>query len=563
MYKEKLNKWRMGKNASRQDWLAFARLYECRTAGISETSIQIYNKIRRIQDLKKYLKSHDEQEDAFFAEAMASQVPTPEHVRYCNPDGSDLMILPSQQLDAFSQGEPSSVRAQPDLSAAGGSQAANSTSASLRLQPWDASFDQDFDLADAQMMTTPEYTRNHPTSNDMESGFDQLDDLASSATFAEMSDLSSFKSIPDGSFSEVYQNAYGSKPQPFSSPNKSQSTSMTGPFAQPQSPGPPSIHDDARYSYVTACMLACMYGAARVKESMNQCLQRAATSFRQMCVLQSPFTLMTASTMLTWLLVHAEGSLSERVMVASFQVAAEALGSQDPACVLLEWMTAAAAGKLEACRIDSSRLRQIWQAFNQALGEEHGHTIIALYCLSFHLMFADKDFPQAERYLEDLRVVSERIFGLFEVQTINILATLSRAQHRQKKYLPALDTINRSLIAAPLGLNHPHRLELLLRKALIVWKLNRLDEMEELYWIVVKGRVATLGIHHNSTIAAHNSLVDVLHWNGTWESRKDDAHRLLVDPQVSVSDYESWWRRVVEANRVNNNQDRASSEEVE
>lgn len=249
--------------------------------------------------------------------------------------------------------------------------------------------------------------------------------------------------------------------------------------------------------------------------------------------------------------------------MTSFQVAAEALGSQDPACVLLEWMTAAAAGKLEACRIDSSRLRQIWQALNQALGEEHGHTIIALYCLSFHLMFADKDFPQAERYLEDLRVVSERIFGLFEVQTINILATLSRAQHRQKKYLPALDTINRSLIAAPLGLNHPHRLELLLRKALIVWKLNRLDEMEELYWIVVRGRVATLGIHHHSTIAAHNSLVDVLHWNGTWESRKDDAHRLLVDPQVSVSNYESWWRRVVEANRVNNNQDRASSEEGE
>ncbi|KAF7502796.1 hypothetical protein GJ744_005033 [Endocarpon pusillum] len=72
MYKDKLNKWKMGKNASRQDWLAFARLYQCRTAGTSETSIQIYNKIRRIQDLKKYLKSHDEQEDAFFAEAIAS-----------------------------------------------------------------------------------------------------------------------------------------------------------------------------------------------------------------------------------------------------------------------------------------------------------------------------------------------------------------------------------------------------------------------------------------------------------------------------------------------------------
>lgn len=536
MYKDKLNKWKMGKNASRQDWLAFARLYEeCRAAGISETFIQIYNKIRRIQDLKKYLKSHEEVEDAFFAEAMASQIPTPDHVRYCNSDGSDPMIPPSQQWKTFSEGEPSSVHAQPDLTAAGGSQAAESTSASLRPQPWDPSFGQDFDLVDSQ-------------------------ELASSATFAAMSDLSSFKCIPGGGFRELYQNAFGSEPQPLDEP---QSTSMTGPFVQPQSPGLASSHHDPHFSYVTACMLACMYGAACVKDSMNQCLRRASNSFRQMCVLKSPFTLTAASTMLTWLLVHAEGSLSERVMMTSFHVAAEALGSQDPACMLLEWMTAAAAEKLKACRIDSSKLRQIWQAFNQALGEEHGHTIIALYCLSFHLMFADKDFAQAERYLEDLCVVSERMFGLFHIQTINILATLSRAQYRQKRYLPALETIKRSLIAAPLGLNHPHRLELLLRKALIVWKLNRLEEMEELYWIVVKGRVATLGIHHKTTIAAHNSLVDVLHWNGTWESRKDDAHRLLVDPQVSVSDYESWWRRLVEANRANRNQDRASSDEGE
>jgi tetratricopeptide (TPR) repeat protein len=307
-----------------------------------------------------------------------------------------------------------------------------------------------------------------------------------------------------------------------------------------------------------------MFGAARKGDSMNQCLLQASTSFRQMCVLQSPFILTAASTMLTWLLVHAEGSLSERVMRTSFQVATEALGCQNPASVLLEWMTAAAAAdKLKVCRIDSARLRQLWQGFNQALGEEHGHTIVALYCLSFNLMFADKNFAQAERHLEYLCVVSARVFGPDDIQTINILAALSRAQHRQKKYLLALETINRSLIAAPLGLNHPHRLELLLRKALIVWKLKCMKEMEELYWIVVKGRVATLGIHHRTTIAAHNSLVDVLHWNGTWEARKGDAHRLLGNPQVSVSEYESWWRRVVEGSRADQNQDRASSEEGE
>lgn len=564
MYKDKLNKWKTGKNACRQDWLAFARLFEeSRAAGKNEMFIQIYNKIRRIQDLKKYLKSHDEREDAFFAEAMASQVLTPEHVRYCNPDGSDLMTPSSQQLNTFGQGNTSSADAQPHLTAAGGSQAPESASASPRPLPGDASFDEYFDLIESQATASTGDAWNHPTPKDMEPRMDPLEDVALLAMHAGMSGLSSFEIISQGGWCELYQNAWGGKPQTIDSLDEPQTASMTGPFVQPPSPGPASDHNEARHAYVTACMLACMYGVARMEHSMKQCLRRASTSFRQMCLLQCPFTLVAASTMLTWLLVHAEGSLSEKVMMTSFHVAAEALGSQDPACVLLEWMTAAAANNLKECLIDSSRLRQTWQAFNQSLGEEHGHTIIALYCLSFNLMFTDKDFAQAERYLEDLHVVSERTFGPHEILTINILATLSRAQHRQKKYLPALETINRALVAAPLGLNHPHRLELLVRKALIVWKLNRLDEMEELYWIVVKGRVATLGIHHRTTIAAHNSLVDVLHWNGTWESRKDDAHRLLVDPQVSVSEYESWWRRVVEANRANRNQEPASSDEGE
>ncbi len=110
---------------------------------------------------------------------MASQVPTPNQVRYCNPDADDRMIPPSQQLKTFSQGEPSFVHSKPGLTAAGGSQAAGSTSTSLKPQLWDASFDQDFDLSHSQ-------------------------ELASSVTFVAMSDQSSFKSIPDGSFRELY-----------------------------------------------------------------------------------------------------------------------------------------------------------------------------------------------------------------------------------------------------------------------------------------------------------------------------------------------------------------------
>jgi hypothetical protein len=64
---------------------------------------------------------------------------------------------------------------------------------------------------------------------------------------------------------------------------------------------------------------------------------------------------------------------------------------------------------------------------------------------------------------------------------INALATLSRAQQRQEKYNVALMTIEKSLVAAPFGPTHPHRLELLRCKAVIIWKLHRMDEMEGLY----------------------------------------------------------------------------------
>ncbi|ETI25042.1 hypothetical protein G647_04412 [Cladophialophora carrionii CBS 160.54] len=55
LYKEQLKRWEMGKNAKRQDWLAWAKLYLEKRAitNSSEIYIQIHNKIRRIQELRR------------------------------------------------------------------------------------------------------------------------------------------------------------------------------------------------------------------------------------------------------------------------------------------------------------------------------------------------------------------------------------------------------------------------------------------------------------------------------------------------------------------------------
>ena len=145
-----------------------------------------------------------------------------------------------------------------------------------------------------------------------------------------------------------------------------------------------------------------------------------------------------------------------------------------------------------------------------------------------------------------------------------VLATLSRAQSRQNKHHAALDTIDQCLKEAPLGLNHPQLLDLLCRKALICGHLkDKLkptketerqywdEKMEELYWIVTRGRVATLGRHHKRTIEAHDTLIGILEDNRRYdlEAVKAEALELLKQPQMAVSSYESWWQSMVPKDR--------------
>ena len=476
MYKARFNEWSWAKNASRPDWLAFARLRKkLDDTGLSHVCVQMHNKIRNLQDLRRYLKSHDEEEAAFFDEAATADIPV--HVQCCDANGNHLTdIKHPMQLDV--------VRAQEDARGP-------STSQATSMLPSNTTAGQDSGLVDWESLRA-----------------------------------------------------------------------MMAPYTHPQPTETSMSHDELQASYVAACMGAGVYGAARKKEAMEYCLHQVLDRFRQMCESQNPFILTAANWTLTWLLLHANGSIPGRIMTASFHVATEVLGNKNPVCVLLEWMSfVAAADQLKTCPINSATLQQVWHEFKHGLGEAHGHTIVATYCLSFHLMLADKEYAQAEQYLDHLAVICAKTFGPSNILTINTLATLSRAQQRQKKYDVALTTIEKSLVAAPLGPNHPHRLELLVRKALVLWKLGRMGEMEELYWVVARGRVATLGIHHRATMAAHDSLVDVLHLNNTWEAKKGDAQQILIDPQVTVSDYESLYCRIIEANRANKDDDRASSDE--
>lgn len=99
MYKARLKRWNIGKNATRADWLVFMQSYQERLeAGMNDTFMLIHNKIRRIQELRRYLRAHREDEDAFVAEAMASEIPIPGYMHLCHADGSLAETAPSTSL---------------------------------------------------------------------------------------------------------------------------------------------------------------------------------------------------------------------------------------------------------------------------------------------------------------------------------------------------------------------------------------------------------------------------------------------------------------------------------
>lgn len=291
---------------------------------------------------------------------------------------------------------------------------------------------------------------------------------------------------------------------------------------------------------------ACMWEASGDSDIFATCLEQSKSFFQNMCISRSPMVLIATSEMLTWLWVHVKRPLAGSVMRASYQVALEVLTADDPVCVLLEWMTLAAATSLQDSHINAVKLYELWKALVNIYGEEHPHAIVALYCMCFQLIKVDNAFARAEGYLSKLRDICITALGASHLQTINVLATLSRAQSRQAKYDQALLTIDESLKEAPLGWYHPHRLELLNRKAVICWRLGRTDEALENYEELLRARVATLGADHHSTRRARKSLEDVLRRDGKWDAEEAGINALMIDPRVDVSEEESWWRRQTE-----------------
>ncbi|KPI40149.1 uncharacterized protein AB675_11552 [Cyphellophora attinorum] len=309
--------------------------------------------------------------------------------------------------------------------------------------------------------------------------------------------------------------------------------------------------------YTMHSELACLAAATRDTAARDHHIRKATAALAGMCKTRYHLVFVAVASVLTLLLLYADGPLPDMILTASLAVSQTMTDENGQLSTVLEWMVELVRANnsptvMATCHIGIETLRQAVLHTGTAFGHTHPHTLVIRYCAAFHLILTTKVYEEAERLLLDLWNDCTLVLGEADLLTVNVLAAVSRAQQRQGKYVQALITLDRCLGVLPFGHLHPHPhwLELLVRKAVIFWKMGRYADAELIYWEVVRGRSTTLGRWHRATIAAHNSLADVLQKTGHWEARKDEYHRLLSDPPEFVGTPKSWWRDSFEASRL-------------
>lgn len=577
MYKTRLAFWGFSKNVTKKDWQIFATMRQQREAsGEPFTRVEIHKKIKSEKDFRGYLKLQNVSEEDFVREALASSMRVPSDICYRDStspivaapsiavSGSPRITHPDQNQQVETDQEAESIYP--------GLMVGKFNSMSSAVNPTGCSASPSNVM---QYETTSSGSDNTKQTDQKRAfvfqGHVPFHGPAAHVTTADRNPGSLWHAPPDWTnpvssapygmvlpnyLSQVVEPEAGVMPV---GPPYSDFGGMLGQILRPESQktAVDSVSDEteAHQAFKSDSMMACISLASKKISFCYHWLEKASMGLRHMCSSRDRMLLVTLSTILVWLQVHDQDSsdgsrgTAEALMEEFSSVAIDELGEHASLCVILQWMTAVAGKNLAGCQISSKILQQVWVEYTNVLGFLHPNTIVALYCLGQNMMNVDRCYADAESHLRWAHEAAVKVFGVSHPLSLNVLATLSRAQLRQGNLAGALDNIQKCVKEEPWGQNHPHRLMLLLRMAVIYHRLGKFEQRDKLYWIVVEGRAATLGPRHSSTKSAYNSLVGILQEAGKWESAKEQVEKLLSEPHVAVSRYETWWLHQVEQAR--------------
>jgi hypothetical protein len=604
MYKTRLSSWNICKNIKRKDWQGFAVMRHRREAsGRPFGRAEIHGKIKSDKDFRDYLKLQNVSEDDFVREAIQSIKSVPAHILYqdspLSPVGASSIRTSRAESEMYAD-QSQNVKAthetismDPFLLGGGAPLVPiHLPAVSSAVSHFEQQITGVIDAKEQEAPSSKSVTSDTPEPYGGPS-IHRILPLQEQATFQGgltygatfNGDSRLLGDVPSNQPYPVFRTPYTMElPNYLSQAIEPESGVMPvrppfsdfggllgqilGPGFQDAAAGNFGDETGVYHAFMSDAMMASISAASKEFSICGQWLEKASLGLQHMCNSGNHVQLVTLTTLLVWLQVHdqrsADGSIgiAESMMREFSRTASHVLGEDDPVCLILEWMKAVAGKKLAECRVTSDMLEQVWAGYKNDLGCQHPNSIVALYCLSFHLININKEYPEAEARLRLAHEASVQVFGSSHLMSLNILATLSRAQSRQCNLVGALETIRRCVGEEPLGQHHPHRLMLLLRMAIICGRLRMLKEREELYRIVVEGRAATLGAHHETTKSAYKSLVQILQDAGKWDSAKEQVEKYMSEPHLAVSRYETWWCRTVEQSQ-NSRGRRSASEETD
>ena len=576
MYKARLSSWELGKNITKQDWIWVAiSMQQRKEAGKIRTAIEMRDKPRTMKEYRKAMVKYEITEANLSAEANAlGSDAVPYHVRCFTPETTG-----STSEDPSATGPPpvssnkSKQRAVPIHQSSSSHSSANGPHSGkmssfvkvrskdivmqLPSQPNGERAPTEISTDDFEVQSS----KNAPSSaqhgacdrlqQDVRTMIEQTTSPERLQSFAPgLGDLPAWHLLsrcPGSGFLEEICSRCGkeiSKHDPIPPDFLSEPATEITPKYQSLDLG---VETRDYSAFTAANMSACMYGVRGEFDVLSMCLLRASSIYKQMLLNDDPLALVGINTTLIWMHAHEQGPMAGSVIRSALRVALDVLSEENDITLTLEWMTAVAFKKQKECRIKTPMLRNVHQRFQISHGPRHRHTIVALYNLGYSLI-QDKAYEDAEMHLHALVDISTHTLGASSLQTVSALNALSRAQAWQGNYEIAMTTLERGLRHAPLGANHPYRLESVRRLAYLLKKQGRVADEEPLRWTVLRGRIATLGRHHPSTQKAHEDLVDLLKEVGTWEAKKGEVEQAFeVTDTVSqhITEDEDRWRRIV------------------
>lgn len=280
--------------------------------------------------------------------------------------------------------------------------------------------------------------------------------------------------------------------------------------------------------WIALCSMAAMQQPSGQLITSQYALGEASKLFEKMILTRDPQMLSSLVVFGAVLEARGEDDFVGTVLSHTSAISSDILGKTDSITLTIKWIVNALAKKPQSPRISLSKLREISYNFEAEYGKLHSYYLTSLFNLAKALDL-EQYAEEAEEILRDIIRLCPHVYAPGHPQTIISQMNLSRILLRngQSREAQSIMTSAVSSSQERWGLDHPYTLECLRRQAILLEKVERPEQIENLLETVLRGRIRSFGPHHRYT---YGSRLDLESWLEN-QGRKDEA--LALEEKVN------------------------------